>query len=88
MPRLTRKNDDVTLLGQALRELREERRLSQGELAAASGVEGRRIGALEDGRLDPDYVMLLALAKALGVRAGALVIRAEKLAAERTSREP
>ena len=88
MPRLTRKNDDVTLLGQALRELREERRLSQGELAAASGVEGRRIRALEDGRLDPDYVMLLALAKALGVRAGALVIRAEKLAAERTSREP
>jgi len=88
LPGRTRNNDDVSLLGQALRELREERRLSQGELAAASGVEGRRIRALEDGRLDPDYLMLLALAKAMGVRAGALVIRAEELTAERTNRAP
>jgi transcriptional regulator with XRE-family HTH domain len=80
LPKRTRKTDDLALLGRAIRQLREERRLGQGELAVAVGVGERRIQALEAGRLDPDYMLLLALAKALGVRAGALVIRAEGLA--------
>ncbi|HSZ05536.1 MAG TPA: helix-turn-helix transcriptional regulator [Solirubrobacteraceae bacterium] len=80
MPKRTQKPDDLALLGKAIRQLRDERRLSQGELAVATGVGERRIQALEAGRLDPDYMLLLALAKALGVRAGALVIRAEELA--------
>jgi transcriptional regulator with XRE-family HTH domain len=84
LPKRTRKTDDLTLLGKAVRQLREERRLGQGELAAAAGVGERRIQALEAGHLDPDYMLLLALAKALGVRAGALVIRAEELAGRET----
>ncbi|MGO9321788.1 MAG: helix-turn-helix transcriptional regulator [Solirubrobacteraceae bacterium] len=79
MPKRTQKTHELAL-GKAVRELREQRRLSQGELAAAVGVRERRIQALEAGRLDPDYVLLVRLAKALGVRAGALVIRAEGLA--------
>jgi transcriptional regulator with XRE-family HTH domain len=71
---------DLALLGDAVREQRERRRLSQGELAAASGVQERRIRALEAGRLDPDFVLLFAIARVLGVRAGALVLRAEELA--------
>jgi transcriptional regulator with XRE-family HTH domain len=71
--------EELARLGQAIRELREQRGLSQSELEATVGVGGRRIQALEDGRLDPDYVLLVRLAKALGVRPGALLLRAEAL---------
>jgi transcriptional regulator with XRE-family HTH domain len=73
-------------LGGAVREQRERCRLSQSALAAAAGVEEQQIRALERGQLDPEYELLLALADALEVRAGALVIRAEELA--RDSSEP
>lgn len=73
---------ELARLGIAVRALREERRLTRRELAAAAGVGERRIQALEAGRLDPDYVLLVRVAKALGVRAGALVLRAEGRADE------
>lgn len=65
-----------------IRELREQHQLNQSELAAAVGVAEHRIQALEDGQLDPDYVLLVRLAKTLHVRAGSLVSRAEELANE------
>jgi DNA-binding XRE family transcriptional regulator len=76
--------NELTLLGRVIRELREERGISQVELAAAVGVARLRIDALESGRLDPDYVLLVRLGKALGVAGGALVARAEVLAKEDT----
>jgi transcriptional regulator with XRE-family HTH domain len=78
LPRHPDHPDELTLLGTAVRQLREERRLSRSELAAAAHVTERRVRALEEGRLDPDYVLLVRLARALGVRAGALVRRAER----------
>lgn len=87
LPKRTHKTDELALLGEAIRQLREERRLGQRELALAAGVAERRIQALEAGRLDPDYLLLLALAKALGVRAGVLVIRAEELARQEMESE-
>ncbi len=82
LPRRPKKTKELALLGGAVRELREQRRLSESELAAEVGVGEHRIQALEAGRLDPDYVLLVRLAKVLGVRAGALVSRAEGLADE------
>jgi transcriptional regulator with XRE-family HTH domain len=82
LPRQPENAKELARLGAAVRKLREERGLSQHELAVAAGVGERRIAALEAGRLDPDYVLLVRLAKALGVRAGALVIRAEGLSNE------
>ncbi len=79
MSRHPQEAEELARLGQVIRELRERRGLSQSELEAAVGVGGRRIQALEDGRLDPDYVLLVRLAKALGVRTGALLLRAEAL---------
>lgn len=76
------KHHDLAVLGRAVHELRERRRLSESEVAAATGIDERRIQALETGQLDPDYVLLLALAKALGVTPVALVTRAEELARE------
>jgi transcriptional regulator with XRE-family HTH domain len=82
LPERPSKSHELALLGRAVREQRERRRLSQSELAAASGVQERRIKALEAGRLDADFVLLFALAQALGVRAGEFVLRAEELALE------
>jgi transcriptional regulator with XRE-family HTH domain len=79
LPRHPEEAEGLARLGQADRELREQHGLSRSELAAAVGVNERRIQALEDGRLDPDYVLLVRLAKALGVRPGALLLRAEPL---------
>lgn len=69
-------------LGEAVRQLRERRGLSAAELAAALGVEGCYVQMLEAGGRDPDYELLLALARALGVRPAALIGRAEDLARE------
>jgi transcriptional regulator with XRE-family HTH domain len=82
LPERPPKSPELALLGRAVREQRERCRLTQGELAAASGVQERRLKALEAGRLDPDFVLLFALARVLGVRAGDLVLRAEALARE------
>jgi transcriptional regulator with XRE-family HTH domain len=80
LPRTPRETEELALLGQTIRELREQRGLKQGELADTVGVAERRVQALEDGRLDPDYVLLVRVAKALHVRPGSLVSRAEELA--------
>jgi transcriptional regulator with XRE-family HTH domain len=69
-------------LGLAVRERREQRRLSQASLASALGVASQRIGALERGQLNLRYELLVALADALGVQVGELVSRAEALARE------
>ena len=82
MPKQPENPEELARLASAVRELRKERRLSQQELAAAVGVGARRIQALEAGRLAPYYVLLVRVAKALGVRAGALVLRAEGRANE------
>jgi DNA-binding XRE family transcriptional regulator len=73
---------DLLLLGRAIGQIREERGVAAAELAAASDVALAQIRALEAGRVDPTYELLLALAEGLGVRPSAFVIRAEALAAE------
>jgi transcriptional regulator with XRE-family HTH domain len=82
----THESDELARLGSAIRQLREQRRMSQVQLAAVVGVPDRRLAALELGQLDPDYVLLVRLAKALGVRAAALLLRAEELAGDSDDR--
>lgn len=67
-------------LGEAVRQLREERGSSSAELASALGVQKAYVQELEAGARDPDFEMLFALAPALGVRPAALIGRAEELA--------
>ncbi len=69
-------------LGEAVRQLREQRGSSHAELATALGVEEQYVAALEAGERDPEYELLLALAQALGVRPAALIGRAEALSGE------
>jgi XRE family transcriptional regulator, fatty acid utilization regulator len=71
--------DELLLLGRAIREARTERDLGVPELAAAAGIEPSDIGDLEEGRLDPTYDLLLAIADSLSVQPSTLVLRAEAM---------
>ncbi len=65
--------------GRGVRELRVERNISASELAAAAGVTPRRLEAIEAGRLDPPYDVMLGLATGLDITLTALVSRAAEL---------
>jgi transcriptional regulator with XRE-family HTH domain len=77
----------LSLLGDAIREARHQRGMEIPELAAATGLEVSRIEAVEAGRLDPDFALLLALSSSMGLRPSAFVLRAEQLAGERPASE-
>jgi transcriptional regulator with XRE-family HTH domain len=78
----------LLFLGQAVSQLREQQGLSTEALAASTGVEQTRIQALEAGRLNPGYDLLILLAEGLGIRPSAFFIRAEEIQAEeRASKE-
>lgn len=70
---------DLLVLGEAVRGVREQQGISVAALAVSTGVDEERIVALEDGRLDPDYELLITLAEGIGVRVSAFVLRAEDL---------
>jgi DNA-binding XRE family transcriptional regulator len=59
--------------------MREERGMSAGELADAIDIHRESIEALEVGRLDPSYELLLAVAEELGTEPSTLVTLAEQL---------
>jgi transcriptional regulator with XRE-family HTH domain len=73
------KDVDLVLFGRAVRRLREQRGMSVDELAGASSTHHRRLEALEGGRLDPRYGLLLAVGEDLSTQPSALVTVAEQL---------
>jgi transcriptional regulator with XRE-family HTH domain len=70
---------ELVILGKAMQAVREQHSLSARDLAAAAGVAEAQINALEDGRLDPDFELLLVLAERMGIRPSAFFLRAEEL---------
>ena len=84
MPEIRQAEKDLLLLGEAFREIRERHGLSVGALAGATGVDGLRIVALEEGCLDPDYELLLTLAEGIGIRPSVFFLRAQELEARGT----
>jgi ribosome-binding protein aMBF1 (putative translation factor) len=65
-------------LGQAIRRERERDGISAAELASKVKVGKRLIARLEAGQADPDYELLLALARALHVKPSELIGRAHE----------
>jgi transcriptional regulator with XRE-family HTH domain len=59
--------------GEAVRQEREQQRLSVADLAVRSSIAARRISKIEAGRLDPRYDVVIALADGLGVQASTLM---------------
>jgi transcriptional regulator with XRE-family HTH domain len=58
------------IVGERLKTLRKERKLSSEELSVRSGVSESEIGAIEDSRVSPSIAPLVKLSRALGVRLG------------------
>lgn len=79
LPESGHRDADLLVLGRAVRRMREQRGMSADELAGATSMGRERVDALETGRLDPTYELLLALAEGLGTQPSALVILAEQL---------
>jgi len=79
LPASEHRDADLLVLGQAVRQMREQRGMSIDELAGATSIARERVDALETGRLDPTYELLLALAEGLDIQPSALMILAEQL---------
>ena len=73
---------DAAALGQAVQAIRAERRISQVQLAGATGFRQSWVSNVEHGRCNPSWSNVVRLAEGLGVRTSALVKRAEALAGE------
>ena len=59
--------DDLTALGQKMREARKNKELTQQELADLSHVSVKQIANIEKGKMNPSYLILRALAKVLHI---------------------
>lgn len=69
-------------LGAAIKQLREKRDLSQEALAAAAGLTGRTVSAVETGTANPTWATVKDIATALGVT----MVELARLAERRESR--
>lgn len=76
---------ELAAFGQAVRELREQRGMNVDDLSSVSRLprerrmSSRRISCIEAGEVDPHYDEMIALADALHVTPGTLVVCAEQL---------
>lgn len=59
--------------GQTIRQVREREGVSVADLAARTGIDVEQINAIEAGRLDPAFDVMIALADGIGVRLSALI---------------
>lgn len=71
---------DLLALGRAVRAIREERGLSQVQLAEAAGFMQSWISNVEHGRRNPSWSNVVRLSQGLGVAVAELAARAEALA--------
>jgi transcriptional regulator with XRE-family HTH domain len=60
-------------LGKRVRELRRERGYSQEKLAEHAGIHENHVRRIEGGTANPSYIVLVKIAKALGVTASELL---------------
>ena len=65
--------DDLTALGQRMREARKKKDLTQQELSDLSHVSVKQIANIEKGKMNPSYLILRALAKVLHISLDTLI---------------
>jgi transcriptional regulator with XRE-family HTH domain len=69
--------------GRAIRELREERGISQEAFALRCGIDRSHYGGIERGERNPSLSHIVKVADALGVRISEIHARAERLLSRR-----
>ena len=62
--------DELTALGQKMRQARKNAGLTQQELSDQSHVSVKQIANIEKGKMNPSYLILKALAKVLPLSLG------------------
>jgi transcriptional regulator with XRE-family HTH domain len=77
-----RRHEPQEALGEAIRQLRAERGLTQMALAHAADTDGTRISHLEHGRTNPAWGTMRRIADALGVALSDVAARAERIERE------
>ena len=65
--------DDLTALGQKMREARKNKELTQQELSDLSHVSVKQIANIEKEKMNPSYLILRALAKVLHISLDTLI---------------
>ena len=65
--------DDLTALGQKMREARKNKELTQQELSDLNHVSVKPIANIEKGKMNPSYLILRALAKVLPLSLDTLI---------------
>jgi transcriptional regulator with XRE-family HTH domain len=75
--RSSERSEASVALGRAVRAIREERGISQVQLAEATGLEQSWISHVERGARNPTWQNVVRLAKGLGVGIGELAARTE-----------
>ncbi len=76
---MPRRREPQTALGQAIREARQQRGLTQREVARRAGADVTALSRLESGSSNPAWGTLRRLAAAMDMRASELALRAEEL---------
>lgn len=71
----------LVALGTTIRNARRERGLSLADLAASASIEREQLQAIELGRYDPAFDVLIDLARGLDTKLSVLVTRSESLLA-------
>ncbi len=72
-------NDTIREIGQNLRRIREQKRISQKELALSMDMAPAQYGRLENGKATPSILTLMRVAKALNVGLD-LIVYGKKIA--------
>jgi transcriptional regulator with XRE-family HTH domain len=72
-------DDPLKAFGKAVKLGRVEADLTQQEFASAAGIHGAYLSGIERGRRNPSLTVVYRLAAALGIPAGELLQRAERV---------
>ena len=79
MPDVPLPSDPQVALGQAIRQLREAKELSQEDLAHLAGVTTHSVSRIENGARNPTWSTVKRLAQGLGQSLAEVAALAEKL---------
>lgn len=72
---------DLVAFGVALRQARRRRRLRQEAVGFDAGLGQKYVGAIERGRVNPSFLVVLTIARTMGVTLGELIADYERAVA-------